>query len=52
MTIKYTSFESIQNDIIESLKIDLKECPDSQNKTFEELCDWSAKHILLTPKDK
>ena len=27
-----------------------KECPDAENKTFEEVAEWAGQHVLLTEK--
>lgn len=53
--IKFTSFKEIVDDLIEGIKGAYKNCPKSdkncpnyENKTFEEGAHWAGQHILLT----
>ena len=48
--IRCRSFQSIVDDMIEGIKNSYKNCPDSENKTFEEVAHWAGHHILLTEK--
>lgn len=44
------SFQSIVDDLVEGIKTAYEECPDSENKTFEEVAHWAGQHVLLTEK--
>lgn len=46
--LKPTSFKEITDTLIEGIKLAYKECPDSENKTFEQVAEWAGKHVLLT----
>ncbi len=52
MKIKRTSFQEIAECLVESIVEGYKQCPDSENKTFEEVADWCGKHVLLTEEQE
>ena len=37
--------------IIEGYKLVVKECPNSENMTFEEIANWAGQHCLITERD-
>lgn len=40
------SFEEIADTLIEGIISAYKECPDAENKTFEEIAEWAGQHVL------
>jgi len=48
----HTSFQQITDTLIEGMTQAYKECPDSENKTFEEVAEWAGRHVILTEKDE
>lgn len=47
---KRTSFQEIADTLTEGIIQAYKECPDSQNKTFEEVSEWAGQRVLLSEK--
>ena len=47
-TFRQRSYQSIVDDLVEGIKSAYKECPNSENKTFEEVAHWAGQHVLLT----
>lgn len=47
MKIKSTSFKETLDTLMEGIKLAYKECPDSENKTFEQVAEWAGQHVLL-----
>jgi len=45
-----SKYKEIINSLIEGIKQAYKECPDAENKTFEEIADWCGKHVIITEK--
>lgn len=45
---KNTSFEEIANTLVQGIIDAYKECPDAENKTFEQIAEWAGQHVLLT----
>lgn len=48
--IKITTFQESMDTLVSGIINAYKECPDSQNKTFEEVADWAGKRVVLTEK--
>ena len=47
------SFKDLEDTLFEGIKHAYDQCPDSENKTFEDVADWAGKHVLITEaKDK
>jgi predicted transcriptional regulator len=46
--VSFTSFEEILDTLIDGISNAYKECPDADNKTFEEIAEWAGQHVLLT----
>lgn len=36
------------NDLIDAIKYAYEECPDSENKTFDEIAHWCGQHVLIS----
>jgi len=47
---RHTSFQSIADTLKEGIIQAYKDCPDSENKTFEEIAEWAGRHVLLSEK--
>jgi len=47
MKLKSKSLHESANTLIEGIIKAYKNCPDSSNKTFEEVANWAGKHIVI-----
>jgi len=47
-TVRFTSMKNTFDTLMEGIIQANKECPDSENKTFEEVAEWAGQHVLLT----
>lgn len=48
LKIKHTSFQETLDTLMEGIKLAYEQCPDSENKTFEQVAEWAGQHVLLT----
>jgi len=44
---RHTSLKVTTQTLIEGMTKAYEECPDSYNKTFEEVAEWAGRHVLL-----
>ena len=49
--IIFKSYKEILDTSIEAIVEAYKQCPDAENKTFEEVAEWAGQHVLLTEKE-
>lgn len=47
---RQVSYNQLLDTLIEGITYAYKNCPDAENKTFEEVAEWAGQHVLLTEK--
>lgn len=52
IVFKAKSFKDSVDTLIEGMVNAYKECPDSENKTFEEIAEWAGQHVIITEEKK
>lgn len=51
-TLRFRCMKSTIDTLVDGIINAYKECPDAENKTFEEVAEWAGKHVILTEKDE